>query len=659
MILDIVDNPFYILGASLSDSREKIIELANEKYATCDVHIIDEAKENLLDMNKRLYFEFHWFLESGSALEKILGYINKIRKNNTYFYYDVISDIRKEIRANMPNDMFISFYDSPLTFFNLDYYTFPFISNNDIELIAEKIFNLSWQQNIFKKYSNIINDINGSREIAFFPEVDDKVLIESSLKIIENDLKLIITNKLNTLNNDDIFNILNTIKIKCKNDNDYENMPIKKYLFSKYENILIIGKRNSIYKDFININSNPFLIIEANITDNKQNIVSLCEEKMMFNDTSYINKAQEQLLNPQKRLEAEIRWFPTCSKEKINFIIEYLNKLPDMDTFEFINSSIIENLDNLEIFNLSLYSFIYTLGLPKKWADSVIRKGTLNQDALYYDINKEKLAIFIRQISELYESFNTLSIMDIINEKRKISKFPIITDIKDIENELIKLRENIKRILSYIIANITLGKISDILIKILGYYINEKKPHGVIIDDFLSEYSLLSKELINNNKDDIINDLNEIFQKRYLTNVDTSVNSVLHRLKSWDNIVQPLQLEALIKGMNHSESILMAKKYRELALYCNNELKRTDLALKITKELKIIFAELPEFMQIINEDENTLNKIENEKINYENKIKWLKEQKQKEEVKNLGFHLLLRFGWLAILGIICFCISQC
>jgi hypothetical protein len=658
MILDIADNPFYILGASLSDSREKIIELANEKYATCDVQIIDEAKDNLLDMNKRLYFEFHWFLESGSALEKILGYINKIRKNNTYFYYDVISDIRKEIRENMPNDMFISFYDSLLTFFNLDYYTFSFISNNDIELIAEKIFNLSWQQNFFNKDSNIINDINSCREIALFPEVDDKELIESSFKILTHDLKINIINKLKTLNDDDIYNIFNIIQIKCKNDRDYENMPIKKYLFSEYEKVIIIGKRNSIYKDFININSNPFLILEANITDNKQKIVSLCEEKMMLNDTSYINKAQEQLLNPQKRLEAEIRWFPKCSKEKINSIIEYLNKLPNIETFENINSSIIENLDNLEIFNIALYSFIYTLGSPRKWSENVIRKGSLNQDSLYYDINKEKLSIFIRQISELYESLDTLSIMDIINEKRKISKFPIITEIKDIENELTKLRENIKRVLSYIIANITLGNISDILIKIIEYYQNEKKPHGVVIDDFLSEYSLLSKELINNTKDNIISDLDDIFQNIYLTNIDTSVNSVLFRLKNWDNIVQPLQLEALIKGMNHSESIQMANKFRKLALYCNNELKRIDLALKIIRELKIIFAELHEFMQILNEDENTLNKIENEKIDYENRIKMLKEKRKKDEEKNIIIQLLLKFGWIAIFGII-WLFTQC
>jgi len=657
MILDITENPFYILGASTRDSREKIINLANRKYSTCDVSIIDEAKENILDLNKRLYYELRWFQECDSALDKILEYINKIKKENKYFYYDVLKEIEKDIMASIPEGIFISFATNRLSVFNLSFYTFPFIDNNDKILLSDTILDLAWQQSLLGEFCDtIIDDINACREYSCLPKIIDSKLIETSFKILENDLRALILNKLNILADNEIYGIITIIQEKCKKDRDYWNTPIIKYLFSQYNDIIKIYQYKEIYGNFININENPFFVLGADITDDKRKLMNICEEKMIFENTDVIIKAQEQLLNSQKRLKAELRWFPTCSKDQIQIIINYLNDLPNKEIFEYIPNSFLEKLYYLEKINIALYSFIYIIGPPKKWSENTISKGTINKDAFYYDINKDNISLFIHQTSELYELLEPQTIKDMINEKRKISGFPVITEVNSIEEELNNLRKNIKQILSFFISNITLGKITDILINIMEYYKNGNKYHGAIIDDFISEYSLLSKDIISRRKDDIISQIEEILQISLSTEyLETRINTILSQLRNWDHLAQPLQLEALTKGMRHNESIIMANKFRELSLYCNNELKRTDLALKITKELKKYFIELTEYYQLLLEDENKLNNIKNNIFENENRIKYIKENNRNDDI----LLYILRFGWLGIIGIICICIAYC
>jgi len=59
--MNIFDNPFFILGASPRDNREKIIELAQEKSLSLDLVIVTEAKNTLTNPRKRISAEIAWF----------------------------------------------------------------------------------------------------------------------------------------------------------------------------------------------------------------------------------------------------------------------------------------------------------------------------------------------------------------------------------------------------------------------------------------------------------------------------------------------------------------------------------------------------------------------------------------------------------------------
>lgn len=58
--MDILTNPFHILGASTLDSRGRIVELANEKSLTEDETVVRKARMVLTNPRKRLAAEMAW-----------------------------------------------------------------------------------------------------------------------------------------------------------------------------------------------------------------------------------------------------------------------------------------------------------------------------------------------------------------------------------------------------------------------------------------------------------------------------------------------------------------------------------------------------------------------------------------------------------------------
>ena len=58
-----------------------------------------------------------------------------------------------------------------------------------------------------------------------------------------------------------------------------------------------------------NINNNPFYLLEVSPKDKRATIISKAEEKAFFLEGDSCETAQATLLNPAKRLIAELDWF--------------------------------------------------------------------------------------------------------------------------------------------------------------------------------------------------------------------------------------------------------------------------------------------------------------------------------------------------------------
>ena len=367
----------------------------------------------------------------------------------------------------------------------------------------------------------------------------------------------------------------------------------------------------------LDITENPFYILGADITDNKRKIISLYEEKKFFENINIINDAQEILLNPQKRLKAEMMWFSSCSSTQLEEILNYFKELPNQDKkhrfdidgsyYEFHTGDGkdvghieggIGSISALDRLNIRFYALPYLLS--EKHENSIE----------YYGI--------ITEIFLLFEDLNINHIVKDINEKRNISGFPMVNDSANIEQILNVYRDNIRKIFSVFFRS------NDIIfnVKFTNYLMERLKNREYrILDDFISEYSIFTKSNLEKTRDKITNKIKNVIDcKNAGSSLERDVDKILQMTKEWDEIAQPIQLLSRDKGVQHPDSYLLAKGIRALALYTNNEAKRTDLAIKITKELKNIFAELPEFYSIIKEDANNLNKIDRDNKEYQNKI---------------------------------------
>ena len=59
--MNLLENPFYILGATTRDNRKHILELAEEKSLITDPALCNKAKTELITPSKRISAELAWF----------------------------------------------------------------------------------------------------------------------------------------------------------------------------------------------------------------------------------------------------------------------------------------------------------------------------------------------------------------------------------------------------------------------------------------------------------------------------------------------------------------------------------------------------------------------------------------------------------------------
>ena len=94
--------------------------------------------------------------------------------------------------------------------------------------------------------------------------------------------------------------------------------------------------------------------------------------------------------------------------------------------------------------------------------------------------------------------------------------------------------------------------------------------------------------------------------------------------RNWDRVAQPIQLSAKARGIDHDPSIDIAHSIRSLAIYLFNEHDMLDQTQRLNGLIQDIFAELPEVVERVDEDSDTLEEILQDRLHVE-------EQKKNEE----------------------------
>lgn len=151
----------------------------------------------------------------------------------------------------------------------------------------------------------------------------------------------------------------------------------------------------------MDLRHNPFYILGASMTDNKRRIMEVAEEKSLFGDEEAIEEAKTILLDPIRRIDAEISWFPELDADSAHAMAAYLVDGKAMPTCRLSGMSRITQ--KAELMPCTSYDSLSNkaglssdiLGLTRGFRD-------LDNDALLHLLNQKRLESGISEIMDEY-----------------------------------------------------------------------------------------------------------------------------------------------------------------------------------------------------------------------------------------------------------------
>ena len=131
------------------------------------------------------------------------------------------------------------------------------------------------------------------------------------------------------------------------------------------------------------LRDNPFYILKVSCDADRRMIVSASEEMSFFQESEICSRAQNELINLNKRLSAEMNWFIDTDQDSINAIISNIDNSEQISTDGLSSISLL----NATIYNFTLSDFSdpYELGFSILEIDDIYSE--VNIDALTSTIN--------------------------------------------------------------------------------------------------------------------------------------------------------------------------------------------------------------------------------------------------------------------------------
>lgn len=320
------------------------------------------------------------------------------------------------------------------------------------------------------------------------------------------------------------------------------------------------------------LEENPFYLLGVGVDSTKADITQKADDKC-FDEPELeedIEKAKGILLNPQRRIGAEIRWFPGCSGSA--FQQNLAEKFQDLNIYAMGGNA----LCKLNILLVQLE------GLKK--IDDIV--------------------ITILAIDDMYSKISLEDIRQWLNKDRQKAKFPEIQDVQPIEAVWKEYRQDIRQQLldkcsswSKMLANDTHGGDEcawEGYFMLIPLHVAEQaaaKGHfGVLLQDFITQYELVAPYDKNKWYNLLVEDLEAVVAGT------EGLEELNNRLDLVICIAKPLCLMNMVMGID--EYPLAAGAYNKtkdasVELWDNGEQEKAirvlEILVKNTKDIEPIY----------------------------------------------------------------------
>ncbi len=353
------------------------------------------------------------------------------------------------------------------------------------------------------------------------------------------------------------------------------------------------------------LNDNPFYLLEASPKDTRATIISKAEEKVFFFENGVCENAQVILLNPIKRIQAELDWFLDVESELISTINTCI-----ADNVEIC----INELSPLSKLNALLYNF------------------SIAENIESYDVEYT-----IVHIDEQWALIDANCIIEMINSYRMQAGIPEATK-NDVSKALNSKRESIGHLFSKKLQDMSDEAYVSLMTDLAKKYVaKEEFNYGVVIFDVLDQYEVRMQQSIEEYSNALIDQISCIESCTNEETIRENIRKLINQAKDWDLIVQPLQLRSMSSGMPHDNSVEIGNEIRNLILHLHNEKELTDVALELTTTIQPLFIEVDDIFEMLKKDSTDLNDVLKGKTEIDKIIKEI-EQFQQQADKMIWMH---------------------
>lgn len=355
------------------------------------------------------------------------------------------------------------------------------------------------------------------------------------------------------------------------------------------------------------LHRNPFWILGVTTRDNRHHIVEQAEEKALHLDHELCHKARSDLTNPRSRLAAEIAWMPGLAPRTAQNAARTLLTDPASIRWD-------KNLPDLARANLMAAAF----------------------EVIGEDESAETIANLINDFAWLVEYMDAEEILRDINEDRAVSGFPEILELDPIEDELSKRRKEYRNAIKEALNSLPPTKLIQTMIHVVSDATKageEQGPH--LVDELVDAYEVETQGFLDReyqNISTLVETLKAAASKGAKA-VDPLLDKLTQVARNWDRVAQPIQLSMKSRGILHQPSHDVAVELRGLGIYLFNKHDLLDQAQGMVALLQELFAELPEFLERLDEDAEALEGIrENAEEQEKSRIEWEKDISFRAEI---------------------------
>lgn len=260
------------------------------------------------------------------------------------------------------------------------------------------------------------------------------------------------------------------------------------------------------------LRNNPFYILRVSCSAGRREIALASDEMSLLLDSEICSKAQNELINVNKRLSAEINWFIDVDANTIDQIRSNIDNSEPIST---------DGLISLSRLNATLYNFSLT----------------------EFEENFE-LGYSVLEIDEQYTNLDVSEIVELINNNRDMAKLALVK-AQDVITELGKKREEIRQIITEKLSSLNQDDYIQLATMIAEKCVADiEYEDGVVLSDVIDQYEVRIQSALEDSTDEIEKHIERIKSLANDSAVSENIDSLIRRVEKWDVLAQPLQLKS-------------------------------------------------------------------------------------------------------------------